>query len=223
MCTATSSATSGRTRPPGSIQFHNFASRDVANDQPARLVGVDIHEENVRRCLHHRAYDEVYLARAEDLPFPDNFVDTVLCVEVIEHLERSAALEALAGFERIARQRVILTVPREALDDHTGRDERGFIHADTEDPEVRAYLEAERHKSAWSIRDLERLGYRVGKAVRPGWRGAVDRAHNLWLNHGWRQGQWLAVKDLRKGDVPLAAAKPTRAPRTTPEGLLDFR
>lgn len=121
--------------PPGSIQFRDFGNH-VTNDQPELLAGVDIHTGNVRRCNKHDMYDFVALARAEQLPFPENYVDTIVFVEVLEHLFKNDAVRALKEFERIARQRIIVTVPKSALDPSTGRDERAFLKIEASDPEV---------------------------------------------------------------------------------------
>ena len=46
-----------------------------------------------------------------DLPFPDSTFDTVLCSEVLEHLEHPG--RALSELRRVAGKHVVLTVPRE--------------------------------------------------------------------------------------------------------------
>jgi 2-polyprenyl-3-methyl-5-hydroxy-6-metoxy-1,4-benzoquinol methylase len=48
-----------------------------------------------------------------ELPWPDAEFDLVLCTEVLEHLEEPD--KALAGLRRVARDAVILSVPREPL------------------------------------------------------------------------------------------------------------
>lgn len=184
--------------PPGSAQFRDFARRDPKNDQPALLAGVDAQLGSVRRCASHNIYDFLALARAEALPFPDNYVDTILCIEVLEHLEKPAALKAIRDFERIAARRIIVTVPKDAVDAHTGADEREFLKMDAADPAVREWIEAETHRCSFSAGELSALGFRIGRAVRPGARGIYDRALNAWYEHGPQGGQILAVKDLHK-------------------------
>jgi ubiquinone/menaquinone biosynthesis C-methylase UbiE len=98
--------------PAGHVQFRDFANRDVKNDQPALLAGVDAQLGSVKRCASHNIYDFLALARAEGLPFPENYVDTILCIEVLEHLEKPAALKAIRDFERIAAKRIIVTPTR---------------------------------------------------------------------------------------------------------------
>jgi ubiquinone/menaquinone biosynthesis C-methylase UbiE len=207
--------------PPGHVQFRDFEHRDPTNDQPALLAGVDAQLGSVRRCARHNIYDFLALARAENLPFPENYVDTILCIEVLEHLEKPAALRAIQGFERIAARRIIVTVPKDALDPHTGEDERAFLKIDTSDPAVREWIEAETHRSTFAIDELVALGFRVGREVRQGARGLFDRALNAWHTHGPRSGQILAVKDLDKPGARYADGIPP-APRAT-ESFPDYR
>jgi SAM-dependent methyltransferase len=80
--------------------------RDARTDLSA-LVGADfvidpeLKDERIR----------YFAARVETLPFPDKAFDTVICTHVIEHIVDYRA--AIAELRRIARQRLILVVPRE--------------------------------------------------------------------------------------------------------------
>jgi hypothetical protein len=64
--------------------------------------------------------------------------------DLIEHLERGDALELLHRAERIARRVVVLTTPN------------GFL-------EQSSYggNELQRHRSGWTVADLEREGFQV--------------------------------------------------------------
>jgi SAM-dependent methyltransferase len=203
----------------GNVQFRSFADRDPANDEPELLAGIDIHVENVLRCAKHNVYDFLALGRAENLPFPENYVDTILCVEVLEHLPKADALRAICDFERIARERIVITVPRLALDPSSKRDEREFLKIDTEDPIVREWVEAERHKCEITSAELRNLGFRIGRELHSGWRRPVRRLKRLWENA--RTGQILAVKDLRQGADSRRTDVPP-PPRWTGE-IADYR
>lgn len=207
--------------PSGAIQFLDFAKRDPTNDQPTLLVGVDIQLGSVRRCASHNIYDFLALARADELPFPENYVDTLLCVEVLEHLEKHEALQALQDFERIAAKRVVITVPRDAINPETGHDERAFLKTDSPDPAVREWVEAETHRCSFTRRELADRGFRIGRAVRPGFRGIYDRALNYWHDKGPEGGQILAVKELRKPNIRYSDEIPP-PPRVT-ESFPDYR
>jgi hypothetical protein len=176
---------------------------------------------NLRRTSHHRSYDELVLASADALPYPDNYVDTVLCIEVLEHLEKPAALQALRDFERIAAKRVVITVPRLALDPHTGRDERDFLRLSTPDPDVQAWSFAETHRSAFTPGELRRLGFRCGRKVSFGPRAPLQFLNALWQTYGPPGGQLLAVKELDKPKPANRGALPS--PPASTEGFPDYR
>ena len=55
--------------------------------------------------------NDLVCASVQALPFADRSMDAVLCLEVLEHLERPQL--ALAELARVARHRVILSVPHE--------------------------------------------------------------------------------------------------------------
>jgi len=80
--------------------------RDTRKDLGA-LVGVDfvIDPELRDECIQY------FAAKVETLPFPDKAFDTVICTHVIEHIVDYRA--AIAELRRVARQRLILVVPRE--------------------------------------------------------------------------------------------------------------
>lgn len=209
---------------PGSRQFMDFVSRDVRNDQPALLVGCDIQTENIRRVTHHRIYDDVFLASADRLPLPDNYVDTVICVEVLEHLTAAQVQVAIGEFCRVATQRVVVTVPLHSVDEKTGRDERGFLFGlDESDNDVREWVEAETHKSSISSQQLREFGFDLGNSVNTRFPRSIltwlRREYNL--RFGLFRGQILARMDLRKGEA-ICPPYSHRAPRTT-EGIPDYR
>lgn len=91
---------------PGRIQLHDFKNRDINNDEPKLLVVCDIQLENLRRCRKHKIYDILIAADAANLPFPENYVDTIICIEVLEHLLKSDAIKAIESFRKIAVKRI---------------------------------------------------------------------------------------------------------------------
>lgn len=50
-------------------------------------------------------------ANVEDLPFPDRSFDTVVCTHTLEHVQNLQ--QAIGELRRVARQRVIIVVPRQ--------------------------------------------------------------------------------------------------------------
>lgn len=79
--------------------------RTFSND----VYGVDIDPEKVAQAQQH--LEHVYLAPAEELPFPDSYFDVVLLHEVLEHVadDRQAVREAY----RVAKAggRLVIFVP----------------------------------------------------------------------------------------------------------------
>lgn len=75
------------------------------------VVGCDGHLPNVNLALASGAYERCLHVRFPPLPFePDSF-DTVLLMEIIEHLPEPQALELIASAKRIARRKVIVSTP----------------------------------------------------------------------------------------------------------------
>jgi len=206
--------------PIGHRQVRIYDRRDPRLDEPELVSGCDLTVHNARRASYHRSYDEIVLASADALPHPDDYADTVLCIEVLEHLEKPAALKALKDFERIARKRVVITVPRESLDPHTGHDERDFLRIDNPDPDVQSWTFAERHRCAFSPAELRSLGYRCGRKIVPGPRAPLHFAMALWQTYGPPGGQLLAVKEL---DKPEREPARLPAPPAMTEGFPDYR
>lgn len=104
------------------------AYRDVK-----RSVGVEIHKPYLDHCRKINAYDEIieFDLRNKKLPFDDNSFDLVLCLDVVEHLEKIPALNLLKELKRIGRK-VVVTTPsymqrQEALDGNEYQIHRCFI------------------------------------------------------------------------------------------------
>ena len=78
---------------------------------PARVAGVDIDSASVRTAARRVPSAETSQGSVYELDFPDDSFDLVLCLEVLEHLERPA--DALGELARVARRNVIVSVPHE--------------------------------------------------------------------------------------------------------------
>jgi SAM-dependent methyltransferase len=78
---------------------------------PERVVAVDLNADAVDFTVERFPAIEVAQHSIEELPFGDASFDLVLCLEVLEHLPDPGA--ALAELARVARNRVVISVPHE--------------------------------------------------------------------------------------------------------------
>ena len=210
---------------PGRVQFRDFAGRDVSNDEPLLLAGCDIQTENVRRCAHHKIYDYLCLCNAAHLPFPDNYVDTIICIEVLEHLTKEEVLLALENFKRIATQRIIITIPLNSVDEFTKEDERHFLKTFSDDKDVREWVEAERHKSSFTLKELRSLGFQIGETIEGyGLKGFLKKIRRFYRNYfGKNSIQVLAVMDLKKNGEAISYSDVIQTSSKKTESFDDFR
>ncbi len=111
----------------------------------SRIVGLDAYRPYLDFCMKFGFYHAVIgcdFAR-NDLPFRDKKFDLATCVEVVEHLEKSAGQHLIGELERVAN-RVIITTPGTYFE-QAAFDENLF----------------QRHVSKWSVTDFEKRGYEV--------------------------------------------------------------
>lgn len=107
-------------------------------------VGVDIFEPAIREAQRQRSHDEHVLCDVRKLPFQKKSFDIVLCMEVLEHLDKEEGTLLLQSLEEIARRQVIVTTPV------------GLYKQDTFDGNP-----YQKHKAIWSPTELKNLGYKV--------------------------------------------------------------
>ncbi len=89
---------------------------DLADHLPlggARYLGIDVSLRETLRASWDYPNRSFLPASAYRLPFPDGSFDTVVCCEVLEHLEEPRrGLEEIA---RVCRQQVLISVPWEPV------------------------------------------------------------------------------------------------------------
>jgi ubiquinone/menaquinone biosynthesis C-methylase UbiE len=90
-----------------------FVTKYIERRDPSlEVTGIDIDEEAIayaRRVVDVDAM--LHVGDLYELPFSDASFDTVVCSEVLEHLEHPH--QAMDELTRVARSHVLLTVPRE--------------------------------------------------------------------------------------------------------------
>lgn len=75
-----------------------------------QIAGIEVNGERVDCCNQALGQDAVRLGNLDGrLDFEDNSFDTVVCLEVLEHLDDPE--KALKELVRISRKRIIITVP----------------------------------------------------------------------------------------------------------------
>ena len=107
-------------------------------------VGVDVFEPYINECKRQGTHNEYVLCDIQKLPFPRKSFDIVLCMEVLEHLQREAGQKLLEAMEEIARKQVIISTPVGTYKQHTYDD----------NPH-------QEHKTIWRPAELKKLGYKV--------------------------------------------------------------
>ena len=109
----------------------------------SRVVGVDVFVSYLHNVKRLGIYSNCVVASAEFLPFRERSFDSLICLQVIEHLDRRGGFAALRELSRVA-DKVIVTAPV------------GSVEAD-----VDQWNPFQRHRSGWYPEDLRRLGYDV--------------------------------------------------------------
>lgn len=82
---------------------------------PKGSHGIDINPRNIARVKKYLPEAKIKLGDAEQLPYPDQQFDTVICTETLEHLVRPDL--AVSGIKRVLKPGGVLigSVPRQAL------------------------------------------------------------------------------------------------------------
>lgn len=74
-------------------------------------IGVDWNEKSIALAWILNPTKEFVVADIRALPFPDRHVDTVMVCDVLEHIPWEDVPKALREARRVARQKVLITVP----------------------------------------------------------------------------------------------------------------
>jgi hypothetical protein len=148
--------------PPGEVLelgcCFGFLSLQMAARGDVHVVASDVSAGTVSLldAVQHRLDADVrtLVADAARVPLPDRYVDTVLAVHLLEHLDDGDGTAVMAEALRLARHRVVIAVPFEA------EPSAEFGH-------VRVF-------------DLESLAGLAGD-LPSGWRAKVSVHHGGWL------------------------------------------
>ncbi len=130
-----------------------FPARLLNRKGSFRIVGIDVFMPYLVEAKSCGAYQDLVLADLRGgLPFKDKSFDVVICIGVIEHLEKEKGSRLLRELERVAREKVIIITPV------------GFAQHPLEDGNPFSV-----HCSGWHAHELKSRGYMVrGTALRVG-------------------------------------------------------
>jgi SAM-dependent methyltransferase len=109
----------------------------------ARFIGVDIHSRYLKKVKRSGFYDDCVLANVCYLPFKKDSFDSVMCLQVLEHLSQRDGIITLDYLSNVG-SKVILTTPV------------GFVENDISSANL-----FQDHKSGWWPGNLRDLGYEV--------------------------------------------------------------
>ncbi len=137
-------------------------------------VGAESSLPDLRVAKKNRTHDDFVLCDARSLPFQRKSFDVVLCIEMLEHVDKEEGLRLLTDMEEIAVRKVILSTPV------------GFLHTT---PETSPYSPAhsnpyQEHRGGWQADELRALGYKVY---------CNDYLHKIedFLNNRHRTWSWM--------------------------------
>jgi SAM-dependent methyltransferase len=121
-----------------------WPARFFKRKQRYYIVGADIFKPYLVGCKKQRIHDDYIRCDIRNLPFQDRSFDTVVCMEVLEHLEREDGEKMLRAIERVARKQVILSTPM------------GIYRQKPYDENPH-----QEHKCIWTLAEMRNLGYLV--------------------------------------------------------------
>ncbi|MCL6606405.1 MAG: class I SAM-dependent methyltransferase [Paenibacillus sp.] len=102
----------------GSGDFLNLIRKIGIPEQ--QLYGVDFSQSAIERCREMMSGGKFLVGNIYDLNFPSSYFDCVICMEVLEHLEKPH--QALEEMKRVCKGDgvIIITIPNGDYDDYIG-------------------------------------------------------------------------------------------------------
>lgn len=104
-----------RAAAPGSLLDagcgEGLAMSRLGDAIPSDVTGFDVSEDAIARCKEAHPHGTFTVEDITSLPYADGSFDLVMCLEVLEHLDRPA--DALAELARVSRGHLLVSVPHE--------------------------------------------------------------------------------------------------------------
>ena len=76
-----------------------------------RVVGLDVTKHSRFTMLFDRHLYDIVHASVTKLPLADKSIDVVICMEVLEHIDKQSFMAAVSELRRVAKASLIVTVP----------------------------------------------------------------------------------------------------------------
>ncbi len=153
-----------------------------------QTAGVEIFAPAIAISKKKGIHDKYYKMSVMDIGdhFKENSFDCVLACGLIEHLTKKDGLKLIAMMEKIAKKKVIFTMPN------------GFIH---QGPVGGNKWQI--HRSGWSATEMRKKGYEV-----IGFSGYKPLRGEQGIIRFWPRRLWLLVSDMTQ---PFVRNKPDHA------------
>lgn len=110
-----------------------------------KLIGIDLFEPYLKKAKSSRTYDITQIVDLNHkLPYSNKAFEAVVCLQTVEHLKKNDGIRLLNEAERIAKNKVIITVPvgqciQESYDNN----------------------KLQEHLSTWTVSEFKERGYTV--------------------------------------------------------------
>ena len=115
------------------------------------IIGAEVSLERLCSAKKRGFLDDSVLCDIRYLPFRNSSVDTVLCIEVIEHLKKTEGVHVLKDLEIIGCKQVIVTTPV------------GYA----KEPSTVSGIDFLKHISGWTPLEFKGRGYKVRGMIGP--------------------------------------------------------
>jgi len=125
-------------------------------------IGVDWNEKSIELARILNPTKEFVVADIRELPFPDGYVDTVLATDVLEHLSWEDVPKAIEEAKRVARLKVLVTMPN---GEHDTPEATSLKHQFLLDRKRR--IELEEMLKPWRVNVLTTYHFVLMEALKP--------------------------------------------------------
>jgi len=132
-------------------------------------IGFDAFKPYLKECRKDKIHSSYVQGDVRHLPFTDRSFDIVICLEVLEHMEKGDGEKLLKELERMAVKQIILSTP-------VGKYQQGVFDGNPH----------QEHKYIWNLAEMQEKDYQVkgvglrnlgGKA---GIESSIPRWYRCW-------------------------------------------